>query len=152
LEWCNNHPTCFATIVDPYWGYWPNAFPVIPDNFLFSTVSGWCLSDILTTSDDKNMITTLCIHKQKNNDNGQQLTYDCCKEDTWMCPTQASLNIICQAHQLGTPSNHLAAIYLKTSTGCHCHIITSQVVTSLCHIVHKVFSILANHQDLHDWS
>lgn len=64
-EWCNDHIVFFATIGDLHWGDYPNALPVISNNFGFCIASRHHLSDILTTNNDDLIFTTLCILKQK---------------------------------------------------------------------------------------
>ena len=85
LEWCSDHHDSFATIDDPTWGNHPTALPVIASDFRLSTES---------LPDEHIMFTTLCFHKQKNNDSGQTLTYHSQTDSSWMCPTQGYLNIV----------------------------------------------------------
>ena len=93
-EWCSDHPVFFATIDDPHWGNRPTALPVIASDFAFTTESGRWLHDPVSSPDHKVEFTSLCFQKQKNNDNGQILTYRRRSDAHWMCPVQASLNIV----------------------------------------------------------
>ena len=85
---------------------------VIAEDFSFVSATGSCHLDIHQTTDINITFTTLCICKQKNNDNSQRLTYQCCSSMTWMSLTQASISIICCANCLRTPHNNPVAIYL----------------------------------------
>jgi hypothetical protein len=56
-EWC-------ATIDDHNWGDWPNALPIIPEDFSFTSVSGRCIHNVDTTPNEDITFTTLCFRKQ----------------------------------------------------------------------------------------
>jgi hypothetical protein len=87
-----------------------------------------------------------------NNDNGQTLTYRRRSDSHWICPTQASLNIIWRGRCLCLPSNSPAAVY-RDPTTVKRHLITaSQVTIFLRHVVHKVFDIPTEHKNLLVWS
>jgi hypothetical protein len=79
--------------------------PIIAEDSSFASVTGRRIRDVHTVPDDDVTFTTLYFRKQKNNDNGQTLTYRHCSDLHWMCPTQASLNIFWQAWHLGLPPN-----------------------------------------------
>ena len=74
-EWCSDHHDTFATIADPNWGDRPTALPVIIKDFTFSSATGCRTHDSTVVADTNIAFTTLCFCKQKNNDNGQTLTY-----------------------------------------------------------------------------
>jgi hypothetical protein len=93
-EWCSDNHDLYATIDDPNWGDQPNALLIIAEDFSFASVTGHRAHDAHTAFDDNVTFTTLCFCKQKDNDNGQTLTYRSCSDSHWMCPMQASLNII----------------------------------------------------------
>jgi len=69
IEWCNDPPTHFATTDYPHWGD-----RLIQDDFSSCATSGQCLSHMFAANDDNIMFTTLCIKKQKNNDNSPSMT------------------------------------------------------------------------------
>jgi hypothetical protein len=71
---CDNHDL-FATIDEPNWGDRPNVLPVIAEDFSFASATGRRIHDVHAMPDDGITFTTLCFCKQKNNDNGQTLTY-----------------------------------------------------------------------------
>jgi hypothetical protein len=96
--------------------------------------------------------TTLCFRKQKNNGNGQTLTYRRRSNWHWMCPMQASLNIVRHAWHLGAPANSPATVYHDPTTGKRRLIMALQVTVFLHHVAHKVFDIPAGHKDLLAWS
>ena len=121
--------------------------PIISNNFSFATESGLCPTDIHSAHNEDIIFTMLCIQKQKNNDNGQKLTYQCCTDSDWMCPTQASLDIIRQACHLVPRLTHQPRY-----TGMPHQANATRSVEFLCHVAHKVFSIPKDHQDLHAWS
>ena len=75
LEWCSNHHDSFDTINDPNWGDRQMMLPVITCNFSCATKSRRWIQDPVSTLDSDIAFTTLCFRKQKNNDNGQTLTY-----------------------------------------------------------------------------
>jgi hypothetical protein len=152
LEWCSDHHDTFATIDDPNWGNCPKALPVIASNFGFATESRRRIQDLASSPDHDVIFTLLCFRKQKNNDNGQTLTYCHRLHSHWMCPAQASLNIVRQAQRLGTPNDHPAAVYCDPNTSRRWLITTSQVAAFLRQVAHKVFDILAGHKDLLAWS
>jgi hypothetical protein len=93
-EWCNGHHESFDTITDPNWGDCQSALPIITEDFGFSTATGCRVCDVAATPDDDITFTTLCFRKQKNNDNGQTITYRRRTDSNWMCPTQVSLDIV----------------------------------------------------------
>jgi hypothetical protein len=130
-EWCSNHHDSFATINDPNWGYRPMTLQVIVEDFTFSSSTGCPVYELSTVADTNVAFTNLCFCKQKNNDNGQTLTYRHRTGSNWMCPTQASLNIVRRARRLGTPSGHPAAVYHGTTAGERRQITASQVTTFL---------------------
>ena len=76
-EWCTDNHDSFATIDDPNWGNQPNALPIITVDFSFSSTTRRCTHNIAATPDNAIIFTSLCFLKQKNNDNGQTLTYRC---------------------------------------------------------------------------
>ena len=117
FESCNNHPENFKRIIDPQWGSRAAALAVIAEDFSFATVTGLHHHDIHLIADDDITYTTLYICKQKNNNNGQQLTYRRQNGSTWMCPTQASINIIRHTKRLCTPHGHPIAVYRDASSG-----------------------------------
>jgi hypothetical protein len=96
----------FDTINDPNWGDQPTLLPVIVGDSSFTTKTGRQVYDLKATCDHTFAFTSLCIRKQKNNDNGQLLTYQHRLDSSWMCPTQASLNIVQCALHLDTPQDH----------------------------------------------
>ena len=98
------------------------------------------------------VFTLLCFRKQKNNDNGQTLTYRRCSDSHWMYPIQASLNIARCAQRLDMPYHHPAAVYRDPHTGLRRLITAYQVAAFLWQVSHKVFDIPANHKDLLAWS
>jgi hypothetical protein len=116
-EWCSDNHNSFATINDPNWGDRPDALPIITEDFSFASVSVRCVHDVHTTPDDDITFTTLCFRKQKNNDNGQTLTYRHHSDSHWMCPTQASLNIVRCTRRLGWPTNSPTTVYGYPTTG-----------------------------------
>jgi hypothetical protein len=93
-EWCSNNHNLYATIDNPNWGNQANALPIITEDFSFVSVSGQRVHDVHTMPDNDITFTTLCFWKQKNNDNGQTLTYRRCSGSHWMCPMQASFYIV----------------------------------------------------------
>jgi hypothetical protein len=151
-EWCSNNQDTYTTIDDPNWGDHPNALSTIVEDFSFATATGSRIHDVHTTPDDIITFTTLCFCKQKNNDNGQTLTYRRLTDSHWLCPTQASLNIVRQARRLGLPHNSPAAAYRDRNTGKHRLIMALQVAIFLRHVAHKVFNIPMGHKDLLAWS
>jgi hypothetical protein len=151
-EWCSDNHNVYATIDDPNWGDRPNALPIISEEFSFTSISGRCIHIMDTTSDDNITFTTLCFRKQKNNGNGQTLSYQCRSDWHWMCPMQASLNMVRHARRLSSPANSPAAVYRDPTTGKRCLIMALQVAIFLCHVAHKVFDILTGHQHLLAWS
>jgi hypothetical protein len=151
-EWCSDNHDTYATINDPNWGDRPNALPTIVEDFSFATATGRRIHDVNTTPNDIVTFTTLCFHKQKNNVNGQILTYHCRTDSHWLCPTQASLSIVRQARRLGSPHNSPAAVYRDPNTGKRRLITASQVAILLRHVTHKVFDIPVGHKDLLAWS
>jgi hypothetical protein len=128
------------------------ALPVIVEDFTFSSSTGCRVYDLSMVTDTNVAFMNLCFCKQKNNDNGQTLTYRRRTGSNWMCPTQASLNIVRRARRLGMPSGHPAAVYHDTAAGKRRQITASQVATFLRHIARKVFNIPARHKDLLAWS
>jgi ABC-type transport system substrate-binding protein len=151
-EWCSDHHDSFDTVDDPNWGDRPTSLPVITNDFSFATESGRRIPDLASSPDRSITFTTLCFRKQKNNDNGQTLTYHHRPDSGWMCPTQASLNIVRRALRLGTPTDHPAAVYLDLTTGRRLQITAAQVAAFLRQVAHKVFNIPAGHKDLLAWS
>jgi len=151
-EWCSDHHDSFVTIEDPNWGDRPSTLSVITDDFSFSTVTGRRIHDISTVDDCDAVFTSLCFRKQKNNDNGQTLTYRRRPDPHWPCPTQASLNIVRRANRLGTPKDHPAAVYRDSASGQRRLITASQVAVLLRHVAQKVFDIPVGHKDLLAWS
>jgi hypothetical protein len=113
---CIDNHNLYATIDDPNWGNWPNALPIITEVFSFPSVTGQCVHGTHTMPDEDITFTTLCFRKRKNNDNGQTLTYRHRSDSHWMCPMQASLNIVRRARHLGSPSNSPAAVYCNPTT------------------------------------
>ena len=91
--------------------------PVIASNFTFATESSHHVKDLVTMTDDTIVFISLCFCEQKNNNNGQSLTYSQRRDTTWLCPTQAGLNIIRQVHCLNTPSDKPAIVYRDPTTG-----------------------------------
>ena len=128
------------------------ALPVIVEDFTFSSSTGCRVYDLSMVTDTNVAFMNLCFCKQKNNDNGQTLTYRRRTGSNWMCPTQASLNIVRRARRLGTPSGHPVAVYHDTAAGERWQITASQVATILRHVARKVFNIPARHKDLLAWS
>jgi hypothetical protein len=122
------------------------------EDFTFATATGRRVHNVHATPDGVITFTTLCFHKQKNNDNGQTLTYRCRAESHWLCPTQASLNIVRRARHLGSPHDSPAAVYRDPKTGKHRLIMASQVAIFLRHVAHKVLNIPLGHKDLLAWS
>ena len=151
-EWCNNHHESFDTINDPNWGDRPSALPVIVEDFSFSTATGRRVHNVAAAPNNDITFTTLCFRKQKNNDNGQTLTYRRRTDSSWLCPTQASLDIVRRAKRLGTPSNYPAAVYPDPATGKRRQITATQFAFFLRHVARKVFDIPAGHKDLLAWS
>jgi hypothetical protein len=94
----------------------------------------------------------LCFCKQKNNDNGQTLTYRCRADSHWLCPTQARLNIVRRARRLGSPHHSPATVYHDPNTGKRRLITALQDTIFLRHVVHKVSDIPTGHKDLLAWS
>jgi hypothetical protein len=144
-EWCSDNHHLYATINDPNWGNRPNALPTIVEDFSFASATGRRIHDVHAMPNDDVTFTTLCFCKQKNNDNGQTLTYRRRTDSHWLCPTQASLSIVRRARQLGLPHNSLAAVYHDPNTGKRCLIMASQVAIFLCHVAHKLFDIPMGH-------
>jgi hypothetical protein len=118
-EWCSDNHDLYVTIDDPNWGDRLNALPIITKDFSFASTSRRCVHDVHTTPDNDIIFMTLCFRKHKNDDNGQTLTYWRRPGSHWMCPTQASLNIVRRAWRLGFPSNSPAAVYCDHTTGKH---------------------------------
>ena len=69
-----------------------------------------------------------------------------------MCPTQASIDIICRARRLCTPHDHPIAVYRDASSGMRRQMTSREVATFLQHIAHKTFNIPPHHPDLKAWS
>jgi hypothetical protein len=151
-EWCSDNHDLSATIDDPNWGDRPNALPDIAEDFSFTSTTGRRIHDVHATPDNDITFTTLCFRKQKNNDNGQTLTYRRPADSHWLCPTQASLNIVRRARRLGSPHNSPTAVYRDHNTGKRRLITASQVTIFLRHVTHKVFDIPTRHKDLLAWS
>ena len=107
LEWCSDHHDSFDTIDDPNWGDRPMSLPFITSDFSFATESGRRIQDPASSPDGDIAFITLCFRKQKNNDNGQTLTYHRQPDSGCMCPTQASLNIVRRALHLNTPIDQI---------------------------------------------
>jgi hypothetical protein len=80
---------------------------------------------------DKIAFTSFCFCKQNNNDSRQILTYWYRSDSHWMCPTQASHNIVGRAQQLATPSDSPEAVYHDPSTGKQRLITATQIATFL---------------------
>ncbi len=70
-EWCNNHPVDFEKITNPQWGTRATCLAIIMDDFRFATATGSCFHNIHHIINTDIVFTTLCMCKQKNNDNGQ---------------------------------------------------------------------------------
>ena len=151
-EWCNNYPVDFERITNPQWGTCATSLAIIADKFRFTTATGSCFDNIRHIADTDIVFTIVCICKQKNNDNGQQLTYQRRSGSTWMCPTQASIDIICRGDRLGTPHGHPIAVYFDASSGTQQQITSSEVTSFLWHVAHKTFNITAQHPALKSWS
>jgi hypothetical protein len=151
-EWCSGNQDSFATIDDPNWGDQPNALPIITEDFSFSSATGRRVHDITATPNNDITFTSLCFRKQKNNDNGETLTYQSRSGSHWMCPTQASLNIVRCTRRLDRPINSPATVYHIPTTGKRRLITASQVAAFLRHVAHKVFEIPTGHKDLLTWS
>ena len=101
----------------------------------------------MLTPDTDITFTNLCFRKQKNNDNGQTLTYRRRADSHWLCPTQASLNIVRRARRLNSPPHSPAAVYRDSTTGKRRLITASQVAIFLRHVAHKVFDLPTGHKD-----
>ena len=69
-----------------------------------------------------------------------------------MCPTQASLIILCQADHIITLLDISAAEYPESPLDKWLQITDIQVANFLHHVAHKVFLIPKDHQDLCAWS
>lgn len=151
-EWCSDHHDSFATINDPQWGHRPSTLSVIASDFAFTTISGRRLHETESAPDHEVVFSSLCFRKQKNNDNGQLLTYRRRSDSNWMCPVQASLNIARRARRLDTPHDHPAAVYRDQGTGLRRLITAHQVAAFLRQVAHKVFDIPTDHKDLRAWS
>jgi hypothetical protein len=151
-EWCSNNHNCFTTINDPNWGDRPNALPIIAEDFSFTSTTGQRVHDVDTIPNNAITFTSLCSCKQKNNDNGQSLTYQNRLDSHWMCPMQARLDIVWRVRRLDTPANSPAAVYHDPTTGKRRLITASQVGIFLPHVAHKVFNIPTRHKDLLAWS
>ena len=150
-EWCSDHQDSFDTINDPNWGDHTMALPVIAKDFGSSTKTSHRIRDLTSTPDDTIMFTSLCIRKQKNNDNGHMLMYRHHTDSSWMCPTQAGLNIIRWVNHLDTLHDHPVAVYHDPPNELHHQIMSNQVMAFLWHVAHKVFNIPAGHKDLLVW-
>jgi hypothetical protein len=124
------------------------ALPVIASVFKINTESGHRVHDPASLPNHDVVFTLLCFQKQKNNDNGQTLTYRRRSDSHWMCPIQASLNITQCAQRLNTPYNHPATVYRDSHTSMGRLIMASQVAAFLRQVAHKVFDIPADHNDL----
>jgi len=151
-KWCSNHHDTFAAIDDPNWGHRPKALPIIASDFKFNAESEHQVHNPASSPDHDIAFMLLCFTKQKNNDNGQTLTYRRHSESHWMCPIQASLNIPRHAQRLDTPYDHPAAVYRDPHTGLRRLITASQVAAFLQQVAHKVFDIPTDHKDLLAWS
>jgi hypothetical protein len=151
-ERCSDNHNTFAIINDPNWGDHHNALPIITKDFSFSSATSCRMHDIHATPIDAVIFTSLCFRKQKNNDNGQTLTYRCRLDSHYMCSTQASLNIVRHAQRLAAPPNSPAAVYHDHAAGKRHLITANQVAVFLHHIAHKVFDIPSDHKDLLAWS
>jgi hypothetical protein len=141
-----DHHNSFATIDDPNWGHHPTALPVIASDFKFATRSGRRVHKLASLPDHNMVVSSFCFRKQKNNDNGQTLMYHHRLGSHWMCPIQASLNIVQCTQYLDTPYNHLAAVYQDPHTDLRRLIASSQVAVFLRQVVHKVFDIPVGHK------
>jgi hypothetical protein len=93
-EWCSDNHDLYTTIDDPNCGDRPNAMPIITEDFSFASATGRRIHDIHVTPNGDITFTTLCFHKQKNNDNGQTHTYRHRADSHWLRPMRASLNIV----------------------------------------------------------
>jgi hypothetical protein len=93
-EWCSNNHDLYSTINDPNWGDRPITLPIIAEDFSFTSATGRRAHDINAMPNDAITFTSLCFCRQKNNDKGQTLTYQHRLDLHWMCPMQASLNIV----------------------------------------------------------
>jgi hypothetical protein len=151
-EWCSDHHDSFVTIDDPNWGDCLTALPGIARDYGFAAESSRRIHDPATSSDHDVVFTSLCFRKQKNNDNGQTLTYRRHHDSHWLCPTQASLNIVRQAQHLETPCDHPVVVYHDQGTGLCRQITAFQVAAFLRQVAHKVFNIPTSHKDLLAWS
>ena len=80
LEWCSDHHGSFATIDDPNLGPRPTALSTIASDFTFNTESRHRVHDPASSPDHGIVFALLCFRKQKNNNNGQTLSY-CCRSD-----------------------------------------------------------------------
>jgi hypothetical protein len=147
-EWCSDNHEVYATIDDPNWGNRPNALPIIAKDFSFASATGRRVHDVDATADEAITFTSLCFRRQKNNDNGQTLTYWHRSDSHWMCPTKASLNIVRGARRLDMPAHSPTTVYCDPTTGKRRLITASQVAIFLRHVTHKVFVIPAGHKDL----
>jgi hypothetical protein len=74
-EWCSDNHNFHATIDDPNWGDWPNVLPIITEDFSFASATGCHVHNVSAMPNKAITFTSLCFCKQKNNDNGQSLTY-----------------------------------------------------------------------------
>jgi hypothetical protein len=85
-EWCSDNHNLYTTIDNPNWGDRPNALPIIAEDFSFTSATGQHVHEADATPDEAITFTSLFFCKQKNNDNGQSLTYQHGLDSHWMCP------------------------------------------------------------------
>lgn len=158
-EWCHESPTAYKRIEDEEWGDRPDSLALIFQDISFSSHDGspvavpseWWGRHFTSLPPNVHYLT-ICIRKQKNNDNGATLTYARHTKNTAMCPVLAALNIYCRGRRLRLPTTHPAAVFHSPKYESPRLITSRDTNNFLRHAAQTVFKLKKGSHELDKWS
>ena len=146
-EWCQSSQTSFERIEE-----WPGQPPLafIISDITFMDKNKRRIRFNSTTSHDDVFYITIRWRKQKNGENGEEITFARDLEKPEVCPVLATLRIAARAQRLGTPSNEPIGVFSKKNKR---HFISDSLVAKYLRLAAStVLNISLKDEYINRWS
>ena len=147
-EWCNDSQSKYEKI-----DHWPGqpALAFIHSDFTFLDKYERTAEVTLTTNPTDIHYVNIQWRKQKNGDNGAEITFGSDYKNPPFCPVQAAVSIVQRSLRLGNPHDEPLAVY-KNKKGKRKFISSSMVETHLRKAASTVHNIPPKDPYLKQWS
>ena len=147
-EWCNTSQSTYDKIEN-----WPGqpALAFVSSDFTFLDKYERTFPVTQTTNPADIHYVKIRWRKQKNGDNGDDITFGSDYKQPLFCPVRAAVSIVQRALRLKNPLNEPLAVY-KNTKGCRKFISSSLVETHLRKAASKVHNISPTDPYIKQWS